>query len=271
MRFSFLDPWHLFLPREPGHVVALCGSGGKTTLLRAIAGVWAEQGLPVTATTTTRSEPVEGFLPLEMDSTATVVSPPEALQVYRHGGLRPDGKWEGLTAAAVDALEVSGGGEAASARRLVVVEVDGAAKHPFKYYRAGEPVWPARTSLAIVVMGVGGVGERAGAVVHRLGRAGVSDPVGVGPDAVWQWDHVHALLAGPGGYLDQVPDGVPVVLALAGLEQQPDSVGLFEFTGRAMAHPRVPLVLFCSRLEDGLSLRAAWRDEEDADDEPADA
>jgi hypothetical protein len=62
-----------------------------------------------------------------------------------------------------------------------------------------------------------------------------------------------------------------VVLALAGLEQQPDSVGLFEFTGRAMAHPRVPLVLFCSRLEDGLSLRAAWRDEEDADDEPADA
>jgi hypothetical protein len=35
-----------------------------------------------------------------------------------------------------------------------------------------------------------------------------------------------------------------------------------------MAHPRLPLVVFCSRLEDGLSLRAACR-EDDADDEPA--
>lgn len=265
MRFSFLDPWHLFLPREPGHVVALSGSGGKTTLLRAIAGAWAEQGLSVTATTTTCSEPVEGFLALATGATGTDPVPATVPLVYRHGGLRPDGKWAGLTAAAVDALEAF---DTTSPGRLVVVEVDGAAKHPFKYYRAGEPVWPARTSLALVVMGVGGVGERAGAVVYRLGRPGVSDPVGVGPDAVWQWDHVHALLAGPGGYLDQVPGHVPVVLALTGLEEQPDSVGLFEFTGRAMAHPRVPLVLFCSRLDGGLSLRTACR-EEDADDEPA--
>lgn len=261
MKFSFLDPWHLFLPQEPGHVVAVCGSGGKTTLLKAIAGVWAAQGLAVTATTTTRTEPVDGFLPLSTgaagDDPATTAAP-----LYRHAGERPDGKWGGLTAAAVDDLDASLPG------RLIVAEVDGAAKHPFKYYRAGEPVWPARTSLAIVVMGVGGIGERAGDVVHRLGRVGVSDPVGVSADAVWEWDHAFTLLTGPGGYLDQVPEHVPVVLALAGLEQQPDSVGLFAFTARAMAHPRLPLVVFCSRLEDSLSLRAACR-EDDADDEPA--
>lgn len=264
MRFSFLDPWHGFLPRAPGHVVALAGSGGKTTLLRAIAEVWAGQDLAVVATTTTRTEPVEGFLPLVSESGAAARGAVGAALVYRHGGVRPDGKWEGLPAEAVDALDATLPG------CLVVAEVDGAAKHPFKYYRPGEPVWPARTSLAFMVMGVGGIGERAGTVVHRLGRAGVSDPVGVDADAVWQWEHAYALLTGPGGYLAQVPAGVPVVLALTGLEQQPDSVGLFEFTARAMAHPRVPLVVFCSRREDGLglSLRSACR-EEDEDAEPA--
>lgn len=264
MRFSFLDPWHIFLPREPGHVVSLGGSGGKTTLLRAIAEVWAGEGLTVAATTTTRTEPVEGFLPLATGPAAAAPAAAGAALVYCHGGVRPDGKWEGLAAEAVDALDATLPG------RLVVAEVDGAAKHPFKYYRPGEPVWPARTSLAFMVMGVGGVGERSGAVVHRLGRPGVSDPVGVGADAVWQWDHAYALLTGPGGYLAQVPAGVPVVLALTGLEQQPDSVGLFEFTARAMTHPRVPLVVFCSRREDGLglSLRAACR-QEDADADPA--
>ena len=73
------------------------------------------------------------------------------------------------------------------------------------------------------------------------------------------------LLTGPGGYLDHVPPAVPVVLVLAGVEQQPDSIGLFGFTGRAMEHPRLPLVVFCSRDGDGLSLRAAFR-EEDQDD-----
>ena len=257
MDFAFLPEWHAFLPREPGHVVALCGSGGKTTLLGAIADVWAAEGLPVVATTTTRTEPLAGFVPDAGDGAAAAAG----ARVFRHGGVRPDGKWAGLAAAEVDAL-----GAALPGCR-VVVEVDGAAKLPFKYYRAGEPVWPARTSLALVVMGVGGIGERAGAVVHRLGRPGVLDPVGVGADEVWQWDHALALLTATGGYLDHVPAGVPAVLALCGLEDQPDSVGLFDFTARAMADPRLPLVLFCHRDERGLSLRAACRREAGDDDD----
>lgn len=259
MQFAFLEPWHAFLPREAGHVVAVCGSGGKTTLLGEVARVWAGEGLGVAACTTTRTEPVPGFVEVAADGTAAA-APGEP--VFRHGGRRPDGKWEGLPAAVVDGLEEAFPG------RLLVVEVDGAAKLPFKYYRDGEPVWPARTSLALVVMGVGGVGERAGSVVHRLGRAEAHDPVGAGPDDVWLWDHALQLLTGPGGYLDQVPAGVPAVLVLAGLEQQPDSVGLFEFTGRAMADPRLPLVVFCSRGPEGLLLRTAYREDDGPDDAP---
>ncbi|MBK8165994.1 MAG: putative selenium-dependent hydroxylase accessory protein YqeC [bacterium] len=254
MGFAFIEPWHLFLPRQAGHVVAICGSGGKTSLLGEIARVWAGDGLPVVATTTTRTGPVPGFFGAGPGDDGD--RPVAGNLPFRHAGTRPDGKWQGLTAADADALE-----------GLVVVEVDGAAGLPFKYYRAGEPVWPSRTSLAMVVMGVGGVGEPAGSVVHRLGRSGVIDPVGVGPGDIWQWDHAHALLTAPGGYLAQVPADVPVVLVLAGLEQQPDSVGLFEFTGRAMDHPRVPLVVFCSRGEEGLVLRAACREESGDDDD----
>ncbi len=247
MNFRFVEPWHVFLPRQPGHVVGLSGSGGKTSLLEAIAAVWRDDGFGVVATTTTRTEPPASFADGEAGS---------GTFTYRHAGLLPDGKWAGLPADAVDALDTEHPG------CLVVVEVDGAAKKPCKYYREGEPVWPSRTSLAIVVMGIGAVGERADTVVHRLGRDGVSDPVGVKGDAVWEWDHLLALLTGAGGYLDHVPDGVPVVLALAGLEQQPDSVGLFDFTARAMGDPRLPLVMFCSRGEDGvLRVRTACRED----------
>ena len=255
MRFGFLEPWHVFLPRAAGHVVALSGSGGKTTLLCEIARAWAAEGLPVVATTTTRTEPVPGFM--AVDPAAVGADAPDAPLLFRHGGTRADGKWAGLSPAEVDALEVNLPG------RLVVVEVDGAATRPFKDSRAGEPVWPERTSLAVVVLGIGGVGEPAGSVVHRLGRGDVRDPVGVAPDALWSWDHAHELLVGAGGYLAQVPDHVPVVLALAGMEQQPDSVGLFAFVARAMAHPRLPLVLFCSRGPDGCHLRAACRENDD--------
>lgn len=255
MGFAFLEPWHLFLPREPGHVVAVSGSGGKTTILGEIARVWAAEGLPVVATTTTRTAPVPGFAGVGPGSVPG--APPAGDLLFRHGGTGPDGKWLGLPVAEVDALE-----------GLVVVEVDGAARLPFKYYRAGEPVWPSRTSLALVVMGVGAVGEPAGTVVHRLGRADAIDPVGARPDDVWQWDHAWTLLTAPGGYLAQVPSGVPVVLVLAGLEQQPDSVGLFEFCGRAMDDPRLPLVVFCSRTPQGPQVRAACR-EESADDHGA--
>lgn len=37
MDFRFFEPWHAFLPREPGHVVACVGAGGKAALLAACA------------------------------------------------------------------------------------------------------------------------------------------------------------------------------------------------------------------------------------------
>ena len=254
MSFSFVEPWHLFLPRDGGHVVAFMGSGGKTTLLQAAAAACAAAGGAAILTTTTRCEVLPGVAAVSWDelvSSGAAALPPV---VYVHAGEAEPGKWAGLTPEQVDEL----GGLVPD--RVVLVEVDGAAGLPLKLHRPGEPVWPGRTSLAVVVMGVGAVGSKAGGAVHRLGRVSLPPLADLRDHTVLEWDHVDRLLFAEGGYLDQVPTGVPAALALTGLQDQDDSIGLFEFVGRAMDHPALPLVVFCNRVDDALVLRTACVD-----------
>lgn len=255
MDFSFLDPWHLFLPREGGHVIAIMGSGGKTSLLKAFAEVYRQQNVPVLLTTTTRTEPLPEYPVLDLEELAG--GPPSALPpvFFLKDGTTEEGKWCGLTPEAVDDLGRQ------FPDRVVLAEVDGAAKQPLKIHRPGEPVWPGRTSLAVVVMGAGAVGCFANQGVHRLGRVPcpVLDELPAG--ALLEWDHLLALLLGEGGYLDQVPRGVPVLLALAGMGEVDDGIGLFDFVGRAMGEARLPLVLFCETGPESPSYRTGCRQE----------
>ena len=93
MNYSFLDPWHLFLPREGGHVLSLMGSGGKTSLMRALAQTYEQLGIPVVMTTTTRSEPLAGVAESALAAAHSEL-PPVA---YLHGGVLSEGKWAGLS------------------------------------------------------------------------------------------------------------------------------------------------------------------------------
>lgn len=261
MNFSFVDPWHLFLPREGGHVIALSGSGGKTSLLRSLADWYAHQGLAVLLTTTTRTEPLPGVPVGEAGDPRTKAEMAAEPIYFLRSGVDQDGKWVGLDPGDVDRLGSD------HPDRVVLVEVDGAGKKPLKYYRAGEPVWPGRTSLALVVMGLGALGEAAGDAVFRFDREEFPPLAGLTPESFWTWDHYFQLLTAPGGYLDQVPAEVPVVLALAGMGELTDSLGLFEFMGQAMAHPRIPLALFCETAGPEISLRAVCRRDEAAADD----
>ncbi len=114
-----------------------------------------------------------------------------------------------------------------------------------------EPAWPVRTSLAVLAVAIDGVGGRIDASLAPARR-----PAGIDPWEPLTWDHLEALVAAD---LAGVPTEVPVLLALVGLEDQPDSIGLFEFTGRLMARPRLPLVLFVALGEDGPAIRACCR------------
>ncbi len=255
MNFGFVDPWHQFLPREAGHVVSLMGSGGKTSLLRAFADVYREIATPVVLTTTTMSEPVSSVEAVELAELDK--RDPAGLPdvFFLHGGRTPDGKLAGLPPEAVDEL----GGLFPD--RIVLAEVDGAAKLPVKLHRKGEPVWPERTSLAIVVVGIAAVGSQTGEILHRFDKVDWPPLTGLKAWTVWEWDHVLTLLLEPGGYLSRVPEGIPCVLAVTGLGDQPDSIGLFDFVGRAMDNSRLPLTMFCDFGADQPVIRTACNQE----------
>ena len=256
MNFGFVDPWHRFLPREAGHVIALMGSGGKTSLMLALADFYREISVPVVLTTTTRSEPLSGLENLDLPGLASRdrADLPDAF--FLHRGLLPDGKWAGLSPDEVDGL----GGILPD--RIVLAEVDGAAKLPLKLHRKGEPVWPGRTSLGIVVMGTSAVGSKTEDVLHRFGRLDWPPLDELQPWTVWEWNHTLSLLLEPGGYLSRVPADIPCVLALTGMGEQPDSIGLFDFVGRAMGHERLPLALFCDLTSDPPGIRTACMEQD---------
>jgi probable selenium-dependent hydroxylase accessory protein YqeC len=261
VNFSFVDPWHLFLPRDGGHVVSLSGSGGKTSMLQVFAGQLAAEGVNTILTCTTRTEAVEGFKVFEWAELEK--TDPEKLpaQFYLRDGQTSEGKWLGLAPGNVDLLAERFPG------RVILVEADGSACMPLKYYRNGEPVWPQCTSLAVIVMSMAAVGEPAGEVVHRFTSEPFEPLKDLKSHSVWLWDHQLTLLTAAGGYLDQVPADVPVVLTMTCMDQQDDSIGLFDFAGRAMTNERLPLVVFCETNGENSSFRTSCRrDDEDEGD-----
>jgi probable selenium-dependent hydroxylase accessory protein YqeC len=255
VNFGFVDPWHLFLPRDTGHVISVMGSGGKTSLLVSLADFYKGLDQSVVLTTTTMSEPISGVEALEFRELGKLDPDRLPERFFLHGGLTADGKWAGLPPDTVDEL----GGLLPD--HIVLAEVDGAAKLPMKLHRQGEPVWPGRTSLAMVVMGTAAVGSRTEGILHRFGRVQWPPLQELEGWTVWEWDHALTLLLEPGGYLSRVPEGVPCVLALTGLKDQADSIGLFDFVGRAMADTRVPLIMFCDLAADPPVIRTACRQE----------
>ncbi len=257
MNFSFVDPWHLFLPRDGGHVVALSGSGGKTSLLQVFAAQLVSEDVKAIFTCTTRTEALPGF-PV-YDLADVEASDPEHLPAhfYVRDSITKDEKWLGVEADDVDRLSSK------FSDRVIVVEVDGSACLPLKFYQPEEPVWPRLTSLAVVVMGTSAVGEAAGDVVHRFDRQEFPPLKELKAHDVWQWDHSYTLLTAPGGYLEQVPADIPVVLAMTSLAQQDDSIGMFEFVGKVMENDRMPLVVFCETTGENPSFRTSCRRDED--------
>ena len=243
MPFEFLEPWHLFLPRGGGHVVSVFGGGGKTTILKAFAGILEAEGVPVIVTTTTRTEVLHwpDLGQMTWDDLVDGVRP-AGMTTFVHNGLiengesAPDGKWLGLAPDQVDRIAEFCPGH------VVLVEADGSARHPVKLHRSDEPVWPRRTSLAVACVGLSALGRPASEVLHRwdrIDRAGLDLENG---SVEWDWRRTTGLLLDAGGYRDLVPAETPVVLALLQMDECRDSIGLFSFLDAVMNDDAFPVV-----------------------------
>ena len=162
-------------------IVAVVGSGGKTTLIKKLAAKYRGEGKRVLVTTTTHMfiEPDT----LLTDDADTI------LRALKETGYAMAGIAAGEK---IRALSPETFAAACAAADVVLVEADGSKHMPLKYPNATEPVIPENTDGIIVVWGPHGLGKPAREVCHRLEL--VLDCLGIDGDTPITREYVAALL-----------------------------------------------------------------------------
>lgn len=186
-------------------VASIVGSGGKTTLLYALASEFAGAGKPVVMTTTTKLFPPEarrkvnvhflGNEPVPAWELDRLIKPGELILFATETTL--DGKLRGVNEEQVNQL-------ADLSHVKVLVEADGSSRRPLKGWAPWEPVVPARTEHMVVMVGGSGLGRNLGPDwVHRpevFARAASLLPgERINPEALAK------VLLGPEGPLKTLP------------------------------------------------------------------
>ena len=183
-------------------VIAVVGSGGKTTLIHNLARQYRTAGKSVFVTTTTHMFIEEDTL--LTDDADTII---RALREtgYAMAGLPDRGKICPLPHSTYEAV--------CALADVVLVEADGSRRLPLKYPGKGEPVIPDNTDEIIVVCSLDAVGKPAGEVCHRLEL--VKRCLSIQDDTIITADHVRTLVTQ--GYLiplRRAYPGIPVRLML---------------------------------------------------------
>ena len=161
----------LQLPSKP--LISIVGAGGKTTTMYTLAAEFAGQGKRVVTTTTTNI-----YLPQpgETDTLIVAAETPTLLQMtkaawekYQHvtvaGRMVGAGKLGGVQLDQPYELLQRGGAD------VVIVEADGARHSMIKAPAEYEPVIPAQTTIALIVLSAEAINQPLnGEIAHRPER-----------------------------------------------------------------------------------------------------
>lgn len=142
----------------PSGVVAVMGSGGKTTLLSVLA---QELSRSVILCTTTHMFPFPQYPLLPGDDAGEIQAALSRHRVVCLGRPNGDGK---LTAPALPFAQLRG------LAPWVLVEADGSKRLPLKAHAPHEPVIPPESGQTILVVGASGFGVPIHQTVHRPER-----------------------------------------------------------------------------------------------------
>lgn len=138
-------------------MIAVVGSGGKTTLIKKLAAQYRSEGKTVLVTTTTHMF-IEPDTLLTDDATAIMQALNETGCVM--AGIPEGQKIKALSKDTFDAV--------CDCADVVLVEADGSKGLPLKFPNATEPVIPENTDEIIVVCGLNAIGQKVKDVCHRL-------------------------------------------------------------------------------------------------------
>ena len=162
-------------------IIAVVGSGGKTTLIKNLAKKYRSEGKTVLVTTTTHMF-IEGGTLLTDDAEIIIRALKE--NGYAMAGIPAGIKVRALSPETFQAVSAQAD--------VVLVEADGSKHMPLKFPNATEPVIPEHTDEIIVVWGPHGLGKPAREVCHRLEL--VTQCLGIDGDTPITRDHVAVLL-----------------------------------------------------------------------------
>ena len=167
-------------------IIAVVGSGGKTTLIKKLAQQYRSQGNTVFVTTTTHMLIEEDTL--LTDETEVII---RALKQtgYAMAGIPEGVKIKSLSPETFRAVSAHAD--------VVLVEADGSKGLPLKYPNACEPVIPEGTAEIMVVCGLNAIGQKAKAACHRLEL--VKDCLSIEDETVITGHYLQKLVAE--GYL----------------------------------------------------------------------
>lgn len=175
-------------------IIAVVGSGGKTTLIRKLAARYRGEGKTVLVTTTTHMFLEEDTL---LTDDAEIIIGVLRKTGYAMAGI-PDG--EKIRALSKETFEAVCG-----FADVVLVEADGSKHLPLKYPNATEPVIPKNTDEILVVCGLNALGQKAKDVCHRLEL--VKNCLGIDDDTRITPAHIQRLVTE--GYLKPLRAAYP--------------------------------------------------------------
>ena len=160
-------------------IVAVVGSGGKTTYIRQQAKKYLARGKRVLVTTTTHMYAEKDTL-FTNDATeicACLEKTGYCMAGQRAEIVRENDGWNQVSPsenAGIDkepekicALSQEVFARAAQAADIVLVEADGSKRKPVKFPARHEPVIPAGTDVVVIIMGFFAVGQTISRACHR--------------------------------------------------------------------------------------------------------
>lgn len=162
-------------------IIAVVGSGGKTTLIKKLASEYRAQGKTVLVTTSTHMFIEEDTL--LTDDANTII------QSIKETGFAMAGVPQGIK---IKALSKETFDFVCTHVDVILVEADGSKCMPLKYPNATEPVIPENADEIIVVCGLNAIGQRVKDACHRLEL--VKACLGVEDDTVITHDHIQKLV-----------------------------------------------------------------------------
>ncbi len=199
-----------------GSVVAICGSGGKTTLLYRLAGEAAERGWKALCSSTVTAQMVspapdravvvaEEISDLESHLRETFAA---TGQVVLFGTEERRDKMLGVPVETLEGLHEAGLAD------LFVLECCGARRRPFKAPADNEPVIPPFATHVVVVVGMEAVGKAMDELsVHRPER--VTALTGLPMGGLVSPEVIAHVVGAPESYLSKGPPGAPWFLYCA--------------------------------------------------------